>query len=43
MTARGAPRALLWDNDGVLVDSEVLFLQASREILARYDLGCRRR
>ena len=36
MTARGAPRALLWDNDGVLVDSEVLFLQASREILARY-------
>ena len=29
---------MLWDNDGVLVDSEVLFLQASREILARYDV-----
>ena len=38
MTACGAPRALLWDNDGVLVDSEVLFLQASREILAGYDV-----
>jgi len=27
-------RALLWDNDGVLVDTEGLFFQASREVLA---------
>lgn len=32
------PQALLWDNDGVLVDTEVLFLQATREILAGYDV-----
>ena len=37
MSARGArPRALLWDNDGLLVDTETLFLQASREILAGF-------
>jgi beta-phosphoglucomutase-like phosphatase (HAD superfamily) len=28
-------RALFWDNDGVLVDTEVLYFQATREILAR--------
>jgi HAD superfamily hydrolase (TIGR01509 family) len=28
-------RALLWDNDGVLVDTEGLFFQATREALAR--------
>ena len=27
-------RAILWDNDGVLVDTEGLFFQAGREILA---------
>jgi HAD superfamily hydrolase (TIGR01509 family) len=30
------PRALLWDNDGVLVDTEPLFFQATGEALARY-------
>ena len=40
MTKHRAPRALLWDNDGVLVDSEALFFQATREILAQ-DLGLR--
>lgn len=28
-------RAVLWDNDGVLVDSEALYFQASRELLAQ--------
>jgi HAD superfamily hydrolase (TIGR01509 family) len=28
------PSAVLWDNDGVLVDTEALYLQASRELLA---------
>jgi len=28
-------RALFWDNDGVLVDTEVLYFQATRETLAR--------
>jgi HAD superfamily hydrolase (TIGR01509 family) len=27
-------RALLWDNDGVLVDTEILYFQATREVLA---------
>ncbi|NIR34448.1 MAG: hypothetical protein GWO11_09145, partial [Desulfuromonadales bacterium] len=27
-------RALLWDNDGVLVDTEKLYFRASREVLA---------
>jgi HAD superfamily hydrolase (TIGR01509 family) len=27
-------RAILWDNDGVLVDSEALYFRASREVLA---------
>ena len=27
-------RAILWDNDGVLVDTEGLYFQAGREILA---------
>jgi HAD superfamily hydrolase (TIGR01509 family) len=38
MSRNRAPRALLWDNDGVLVDTEVLFLQATREILIGYDV-----
>jgi HAD superfamily hydrolase (TIGR01509 family) len=36
MTA--APQALLWDNDGVLVDTEVLYYQANRETLASVDV-----
>jgi HAD superfamily hydrolase (TIGR01509 family) len=28
-------KAILWDNDGVLVDTEGLYFQATREILAR--------
>ncbi len=32
------PRAIFWDNDGVLVDTEPLFLQASREHLATYGI-----
>jgi len=28
------PRAILWDNDGVLVDTEVLYFRATRETLA---------
>jgi HAD superfamily hydrolase (TIGR01509 family) len=28
------PSALLWDNDGVLVDTEGLYFQATREVLA---------
>jgi HAD superfamily hydrolase (TIGR01509 family) len=31
-------RAILWDNDGVLVDTEPLFLQATRDALARVDI-----
>jgi len=31
-------RAILWDNDGVLVDTEPLFLQATRDALARVDV-----
>ncbi len=27
-------KAILWDNDGVLVDTEILYFQAGREILA---------
>lgn len=33
-----AIQAILWDNDGVLVDTEPLFLQATREALARVDV-----
>lgn len=29
-------RALLWDHDGVLVDTEELYFQATREVLASY-------
>ena len=28
-------RAIFWDNDGVLVDTEKLYFQATRELLAR--------
>jgi len=38
MSPRRAPRALLWDNDGVLVDTESLFFQATGEVLGRFDV-----
>jgi HAD superfamily hydrolase (TIGR01509 family) len=31
------PTAVLWDNDGVLVDTEVLFFEATRAILAEVE------
>ena len=31
-------KAILWDNDGVLVDTEGLYFQATREILSRVDV-----
>jgi HAD superfamily hydrolase (TIGR01509 family) len=35
MTVRNTqPTAILWDNDGVLVDTEALYFQATRELLA---------
>jgi len=33
MTKLGPPLALLWDNDGVLVETEPLYFQATREVL----------
>lgn len=37
-------KAILWDNDGVLTDTEQLFYQANREVLARHgvELGTER-
>ena len=35
------PRALLWDNDGVLVDTEPLFFQATREALSGFGVRLR--
>ena len=31
-------RAILWDNDGVLVDTEGLYFQAGREVMATQDI-----
>ena len=31
-------KAILWDNDGVLVDTEGLFYQANRELFAEHDI-----
>ena len=31
-------KAILWDNDGVLVDTEHLYYQACREVLLRYEI-----
>tara|TARA_B100001250_G_scaffold21353_1_gene18084 strand:+ start:6053 stop:6700 length:648 start_codon:yes stop_codon:yes gene_type:complete len=31
-------KAVLWDNDGVLVDTEHLYYQACREVLLRYEI-----
>ena len=31
-------RYIFWDNDGVLVDTERYYLQASREALARVNI-----
>ena len=35
-------KAILWDNDGVLVDTERLYFQATREILARVGVNLTR-
>jgi HAD superfamily hydrolase (TIGR01509 family) len=35
VTRESAPKAVLWDNDGLLVDTEQLFFQATSEALAR--------
>ena len=32
-------KAILWDNDGVLVDTEHLYYQACREVLLRYNIS----
>lgn len=32
------PKAVLWDNDGVLVDTEHLFFAATRELLAGFEI-----
>ncbi len=32
-------KAILWDNDGVLVDTEHLYFQATREVLAEVDVS----
>ena len=32
-------KAILWDNDGVLVDTEALFYQANRELFAEHDIA----
>jgi HAD superfamily hydrolase (TIGR01509 family) len=32
-------KAILWDNDGILVDTEKFYYQATREILARYNVN----
>jgi HAD superfamily hydrolase (TIGR01509 family) len=39
MSVHRPPLAVLWDNDGVLVDTEVLFFQATHEVLAHYDIA----
>ena len=36
-------KAIFWDNDGVLVDTEELFFRANREILARRGISLRRK
>jgi beta-phosphoglucomutase-like phosphatase (HAD superfamily) len=33
---------VLWDNDGVLVDTEELYFRASRQVLAKVDIAHRR-
>lgn len=37
----GADRAILWDNDGVLVDTEKVFFEANRRALAALGVGAR--
>ena len=32
-------RGILWDNDGVLVDTETLFYEANRRLFAEHDFG----
>ena len=35
-------RAIFWDNDGVLVDTEHLYFQATQEVLASVDIALTR-
>jgi beta-phosphoglucomutase-like phosphatase (HAD superfamily) len=35
-------KALLWDNDGVLVDTEELYFRATREVLLEVDIDLSR-
>ncbi len=37
-TPRFSPQALLWDNDGVLIETEPLYFRATQEILADIDV-----
>lgn len=32
-------KAILWDNDGILVDSEKFYFEATKEILSRYNVN----
>ena len=32
-------KAIFWDNDGVLVDTEILYYQANRETLEKIDIN----
>ncbi|MFO7569009.1 MAG: HAD family phosphatase [Smithellaceae bacterium] len=36
-------KAIFWDNDGVLVDTEEIFFRANREVLARRGISLRRK
>lgn len=38
MTAHAPIRAIFWDNDGVLVETEHLYFQATRDVLASVDI-----
>ena len=35
----GRAKALLWDNDGILVDTEPLYMGVTREIMAEVGVG----
>ena len=39
MSAAQATKAILWDNDGVLVDTEHLYFQATQQVLATAGIG----
>jgi HAD superfamily hydrolase (TIGR01509 family) len=37
--SRRSPKALFWDNDGVLVDTEELYFKATQQVLERAGIG----